>query len=281
MKLIVALLTCLLFYAGMALAQGGFEVRGKSNAPLESDTSGFEVGLLDTQTDNFLVNANVVVPKDFKATGASLSLVDESGKKIAEIETFGRDALNKKPETWYEFTVERSLLKNSKFVVFRMTEENGLEYANFILGTFGIRDMPQRAESKFPPRIWVPLAEFGLFKKYIGTDEFTETGDVPLDEGQQFGFRIYIRGDGRSVPMKIEDIAPTAPKTWGKPSEHVKISPDGRMSTWEGLVPTEKLVEMFHEIAEGDPEGNYETRVYVRDQLVKTFNYTVKKPPEN
>lgn len=281
MKQVVALLSCLLFYTQMGLAVGSFEIRGKSDAPLESDTPGFKVGLVDTQDDRFLVNANVVVPKEFKATGATLTLVDESGKKIADVQTVGYDAPNKKPEMWYEFTVERSLLKNSKFEVFRMTEENGLEYAAFILGTFAIRDLQKRAEDKVPPTIWVPLAEFGLFRRYIGTDEFTATDNVPLDEGQQFGFRMYIRGDGRSVPMKIEDIAPAAPKTWGEPSEHVKISPDGRTATWEGKVPTEKLVEMFHEIAEGDPEGSYETRVYVRDQLVKTFKYTVRKSPEN
>lgn len=277
----IALLTLLLFSTRVALALGGFEIRGKSDSPLESDTPGFNVHFLDTQTESFLVNANVVVPKDFKPTGATLGLVDENGKKVADVQTVGQDAPNGKPEIWYEFTVERSLLKNSKFVVFRRTEENGLEYAAFILGTFAIRDMPKPAASKFPPTIWVALAEFGLFRKYIGTDEFTATGDVPLEEGQQFGFRIYIRGDGRSVPMKIVTIAPAAPRTWGKPSESLKISPDGRMATWEGLVPTEKLVEKFGEIAEGDPEGNYEMRVYISDQLVKTFKYTVRKPQEN
>jgi hypothetical protein len=59
------------------------------------------------------------------------------------------------------------------------------------------------------------------------------------------------------------------------------VSPDNRTPTWKGLVPTDKLVEKFGEIAEGDLKGNYEMRVYVRDQLAKTFKYTVRKPPEN
>jgi len=281
MNSLAVLLACLLFSAPGASALGGFEIRAKSDAPTESDAPGFSLMLLDTQDEDFLVSALAVVPKSFNAKGAMLKLVNEKGEKVAGVDTIGQDAPTNKPETWFEFRISPSFLKNSQFVVWRMTEENGLEYATFVLGTFALRDLPDRPESKFPPRIWLPLAEFGLFKKYIATDEFTLTDIVPLEEGQQFGFRLYIRGDGRSVPMKVEMVAPRAPKTWGNPSESLKISPDGRVATWEGMVPTEKLVEKFGEMAEGDPEGEYETRVYIREQLMKTFKYTVRKEPEN
>lgn len=273
MKLLFAVITLFLIAGSNASALGGFEIREKSDAPGEADTPGFSLILIDTHSDDFLVTGFATVPKSFEAKGAGLILIDENGQRLCDVgvaESEGRGSTKR-----FEFSLRRDLLKNSALVAYRFSEETGINTAKFVLGTFAVNDPPKASKPPVPRKIWVAVAEFGLFEKYIGTDEFTQTDKVPLEKGQQYGFRLYLRGDGRSLPMKVEVEAPSAPKTWGEETEDLKISADGRVASHESMAPTEKLVEQLWEVADGDPEGEYQIRVFVSDQLIKTFKFTV------
>ena len=251
-------------------------IRAKADAPLETDQPGYEVNLLDSHSDEMLVMGHVRMPDSFgKVDVADLLIRDADGKKVGEMTLAPEIPPSKTPA--FEFYLRREYLKNSTVTVSHDAKET-LDMAVFHLGTFGVRDFHSKSGSLSPPRFRVALLEQGMFDAEHG--EFTITDKVPLTEGQAFGFRIYIRGGGGSLPVRVEQTLPGPPKTWGSEEavKKLKISEDGRTAVASEQVPTEQLLEPRWTVAEGDPAGDYEFKIFVRDELVKTFVFHVKPP---
>ena len=79
--------------------------------------------------------------------------------------------------------------------------------------------------------------------------------------------------------MRVETELPSRPATWGKPEQghDLVISKDGRTASLSSMVPTEKLIENISGVAPGDPKGEYQIRVFIREQLVKTFKFRAQR----
>ena len=272
---------CALVLAAMVhTAPGGIldalHVRAKAEAPLEADQPGYEVNLLDSHSDNLLVMGHVKVPDSFgKVDTAVLAVVGVDGQKISEVE-IAPSALTPKT-SGYEFYLRREYLKNSTVTIAHNQPET-LDVAVVHLGTFEVRNYKLKTEPT-PRKFSVVLAEQGLFDEQHR--EFTPTDKVPLTEGQPFGFRLYVRGGGGSLPVRVEQTLPSPPKTWGSEEavKNLKISEDGRTATFSDRIPTNELLEPGWTVAEGDPAGDYEFKIFLRDELVKTFVFHVQPPP--
>ena len=270
-SLFIAVILCLPSTSMRAAER--IEIRGKAEKPAEANKPGFFLFLLDTHTPDLLVTASATIPVSFGQIDASNLIVrDKAGAKISSASVSlerGEDG-----RTHYEFNLRRDLLEKSQFQLVQR-KKDGLRTATFILGSFVVND-PESVEKVSDPRpMRVALAEGGIFEK---EDEFTPTDKIPAEEGVFYGFRLYLRGDGRSVPMRLELELPAPPKTWGNlPESEVQISKDGRTASHSKMIATEKLIEQYWAVAEGDPEGDYTVRVFIRDQLVKTFKLTVRR----
>ena len=219
-----------------------------------------------------MVSVGVHVPDSFgKVNVAALDVVDAQGKKVASVSL--APAIPTTGKISFECDLGREYLKNSTLGLAHDAKET-LDCAIIHLGTFEVRDFkPMRPPS--PPKIWLALAEQGIPGEPDG--DFTLTDKVPLVEGQVFGFRMYLRGDGRTFPVRVEQTLPSPPKSWGEPEavKRLKISEDGRTASETMMVPGDKLFEQGWTIADGDPEGDYLCKVFVRDELVKTFTFHV------
>ena len=270
----------LLWTAVLCSAHAGLldalHIRAKADAPLEADQPGYEVLLLDSHSEQLLVSGRVSVPDSFgKVDLAGLEIRAADGQKVGEVMLAPAIPPSKTPA--FEFNLRREYLKNSTVTVTHDSKET-LDVVVFDLGTFGVRDFQSKNGPLPPPRFRVVLAEQGVFGEE--NHDFTMTDQVPLTEGQPFGFRLYVRGGGGSLPARIEQTLPRPPKTWGDEEmlKHLKISEDGRTAVSSDRMPTEQLIEQSWTIAEGDPPGNYEFKIFLRDELVKTFVFHVQPP---
>lgn len=266
---------------GVNLASAGLldmtHVRAKADAPLQSDHPGFEVMLLDTHDKNALVAGNVRVPDNFgKVGGASLLIIDAEGKKLGDVALAPSSFPSKTPS--FDFYLARSLLQNSTVSVLHDTADD-FDVTVYHLGTFAVQDPKLPRPPLSAPKVRVVLAEQGVYDE---DRNFTSTEQVPFVTGQTYGFRLYLQvGGGGSLPLRVEQTLPTAPKTWGDADtlKRLKISEDGRTASFTDLIVSEKLYENGGVVAEGDPTGDYVCKIFVRDELVKTFVFHVQPPP--
>ena len=251
------------------------DVRAKTEAPLETDQPGYEVILLDSHSDTLLVMGSIRVPDTFgKVDIAALSVVNSDGQKIAEVGLAPSVPPKKTPS--FEFSLRREFLKNSTVSVAHNTPDS-MDVALFHLGTFEVRE--PKVKRELPPRKFrVELVEQGMFDEVH--QEFTLTDKVPLAAEQSYGVRLYVHGGGGSLPVRTELTLPSPPKTWGSEEEvkRLKISDDGRTASYADRLPTDELVRESWTVAEGDPAGDYELKIFLRDELVKTFVFHVQPP---
>jgi hypothetical protein len=134
----------------------------------------------------------------------------------------------------------------------------------------------------------VQSGEFGLLDKATG--KFTRTTVVPLKIGQIYGWRLYIKPDGRAVHWTEEFALPGVPKGWyvkggqpitvGQPDEDSKqqlVLQKGKVCVTEkDATVTNGMIANYWAVAKGDPIGQYQMRVSLEGQLAKTFLFQVK-----
>lgn len=132
-----------------------------------------------------------------------------------------------------------------------------------------------------PTVLVVTSAQFGLIKLHPSKpDRFTPKRWVPLRVNQAYGWRIRLNSNQPTVKWREEFTLPAKPKTWGAAEEAGtrELSNDGRVSVTEREVTPEKgMISNTWYVAPGDPAGPYRIRVFVEGQLVKTFNFVVKR----
>jgi hypothetical protein len=102
---------------------------------------------------------------------------------------------------------------------------------------------------------------------------FSETDHVHLVPGTTFGWRLKLREPMSSVMLREEFVLPSAPAYWG-------LGPDTRLNedrtvaiTERRVSPTDGWLSREWTMTAGDPAGDYEMRVFLDDQLVKTFRF--------
>jgi hypothetical protein len=132
------------------------------------------------------------------------------------------------------------------------------------------------------PDVLLVSAEFGIVKKAEdGTIQILPAKSIPLVPGQLFGWRLRFHTKREMLALREELVLPAAPKEWssddGDPA--YKISPDGKTATTEAeVVMDDGIIQNMWSVADGDPSGDYEIRLFIEGKLVRTFKFKVEPP---
>ena len=132
------------------------------------------------------------------------------------------------------------------------------------------------------PEPTVTSYEFGVFDEGGGGNmRFTPTKVVPLVAGHKYGWVIHLEEPLAVLQLREQFTLPTKPATWGPPEKNGArtISADGRTSTvdWTAQVNNNVVYKLWS-VAEGDPPGHYNIKVYLEGALVSDFKFDVQKP---
>ncbi len=143
--------------------------------------------------------------------------------------------------------------------------------------------LPIIAAAHAGDKVEVTGAQFGIFcQSETGAVSFVPGTTVPLVTGQAYGWVIKLKTDKPTVHWREEFTLPTAPISWGNPSEDFQpsISPDKKVSVLERDAPLDTAGIIFNSwsVVEGDPEGKYKIRVIVDKTIEQIFEFDVVKP---
>jgi hypothetical protein len=133
------------------------------------------------------------------------------------------------------------------------------------------------AAAEAPPRaaVTVVSAQAGLFgPPAAARGEFVASQQLPLADGQEFGWRLEVRTAQKSVRVVEELTLPSEPRTWGDPEPGLKrrTTPDGRTAITElDLVPAGGFVQSRWTVTTGDPKGTWILKVRVENQPERVF----------
>ena len=120
-------------------------------------------------------------------------------------------------------------------------------------------------------------AEFGLITQdSAGAVTIKAVDKIPLTPGQVYGWRLKFRTKRQSLSLREEVQMPVAPKSWSNsiPDAEFKVSPDGRTGiTKADAVLVDGALMNAWAVAEGDPPGQYEIRLFIDGRLVRTFKF--------
>jgi len=123
-------------------------------------------------------------------------------------------------------------------------------------------------------------AEFGILKKIEGNRfQFVPASKVPLIEGQEFGWAMWLKKPEDKIEWKEELELPKMPLSWELSKDPTQpkqtISADQKTSTTirESRID-HGFIWNFWGIAFGDPAGEYKIRLYIKDKLVREFKFT-------
>ncbi len=123
-------------------------------------------------------------------------------------------------------------------------------------------------------KVDIEAAQFGT---YTSEGDFTETKVVPLKVGQSYGWKMklsQLKPDAK-VKWKEEFTLPAAPKRWGNTPAVVSKEKTTNVMEKED-VPMNGWIGNAWSVAEGDPPGKYLMKIYINENLVKTFKFQVK-----
>ena len=131
------------------------------------------------------------------------------------------------------------------------------------------------------PDLELVSAEFGLVKNAEdGTIEIVPAKSIPLVAGQGFGWRLHFRTTRKVLALREELVLPAAPKEWTSDGDPAfKLSPDGKIAKTEAVVVlADGMIQKVWTVIDGDPSGDYEIRLSIEGQLVRTFKFKVEPP---
>lgn len=104
--------------------------------------------------------------------------------------------------------------------------------------------------------------------------QFVPSTTLPLQDGQEFGWRMQLQTPLTKVRVREELTLPAEPRTWGDPEPGLKrkTSADGRTATTELiLVPVDGMIQFTWTVTQGDPAGTWVLKVQIEDLPVQTF----------
>ena len=109
--------------------------------------------------------------------------------------------------------------------------------------------------------------------------QFVPSAQLPLQDGQEFGWRMQLKTKLTQVRVREELTLPTEPRTWGDPEPGLKrrTSADGRTATTELLLmPVDGVIQFTWTVTRGDPAGAWVLKVQVEDLPAQTFRLQAK-----
>jgi len=133
----------------------------------------------------------------------------------------------------------------------------------------------------------IPESEFEVVRSELVLVHGMETREprfepakkVPLKPGTNFGWVVELRTQKPTIKWREEFTLPAPPRTWGPTDKQDKrrISEDKKVSVIEREVAPERgLIFNFWTIAEGDPAGRYEIRVFIEGVRAASFEFDVQ-----
>lgn len=131
-----------------------------------------------------------------------------------------------------------------------------------------VREPPRDVQAGEPE---LSAAVFGIYDEL---SDFTATEVVPLRVGQEFGWRLALDDDGLHRWREVL-ITPEAPREWI--GSDLTISGCGRVGVTDRTeVAHGGLLEHTWTVTEGDPAGPHEIHLYLDDELVNVFRFSVQ-----
>ena len=137
-----------------------------------------------------------------------------------------------------------------------------------------------QAQAQAQARVIIAQAQAGLLgPPAAALSQFLPSTTLPLQDGQQFGWRMQLQSKLTTVRVREELTLPTEPRTWGDPDPELKrkTSADGRTATTELLlVPVDGVIQFSWTVTRGDPAGTWVLKVQVEDLPVQIFRLQAK-----
>lgn len=140
------------------------------------------------------------------------------------------------------------------------------------------------AELAAPESIEVSRAVFGLFQlDDKGNIVLTPTTQIPLIEGETYGWRIQLASYQGEVTWREVFQLPGRPQEWSGPIDgDFAIDPNGT----EGITTYTEFtedgwIENSWTVVSGDPAGQHRIEVYIDEQMIAAFEFEVVASAES
>ena len=129
----------------------------------------------------------------------------------------------------------------------------------------------------YPP-VEILYADSGrLDRSNEGRVRFSETVTIPLQNGQGYAWRVYVRTNREKLKIR-EEITVSAPTTWGGSSD-LKVSADGRTATKVREIDSAAgLIAGAWRVTDGDPPGPVQIKVTIAELVAREFTFEFKRP---
>lgn len=101
---------------------------------------------------------------------------------------------------------------------------------------------------------------------------------IPLLEGACYYWRLKLAKTKGDVAITEVFTLPSAPASWGTPSDTVVIAEDGLSATSTmTITPLDGWISHGWCVAEGDPTGDHQFEVKSGDEVLGTFPFQVEE----
>lgn len=135
------------------------------------------------------------------------------------------------------------------------------------------------AASPVAARVDVIRAEFGLFEAGAAGDlVFTPSTEVPLREGQRYGWAIDLVTTQRSLSVREEYLLPAVAQPTGDPLSDSLNLPQQRRNqvSQRQLVPVGGKIHGEWAVGPNEPAGHRHLQVVIEGQVAASFEFDVK-----
>lgn len=134
------------------------------------------------------------------------------------------------------------------------------------------------SESIVAHPIVVTQAEFGVFRvDNNGKVTFIATNKVPLNEGNQYGWRIRLKDYQGEVTWREVLRLPKLPESWSTDNaENFSITTNGAQGvTIRTQSAKSGVIQNSWTIVRGDPIGKHTILVYIADRRIASFEFEI------
>jgi len=126
--------------------------------------------------------------------------------------------------------------------------------------------------------IIVSKAEFGIFRvENNGKVTFIATNKVPLNEGNQYGWRIWLKDYQGEVTWREVLRLPKLPESWSTDNgENFSITANGAQGvTTRTQSPKSGIIHNSWTMVSGDPIGKHTIDIYIADHRIASFAFEI------
>lgn len=134
-------------------------------------------------------------------------------------------------------------------------------------------------KTDYPP-VEVLASDFFIVNKDDkGKNSFVETREVPLIDGQHYGWAIAIRTN-KDLIHYTEQLTLSGPGDWHVKAADFIISPDGKSvtRTLEKTGHKGLIYLCCWGVSSNDPEGKASIKVTIEGRVEQLFEFELKKP---